>query len=56
MSTSLRPDILAALDRFISEQPDPKPTLEQAIAVAVENFLISMGLLEIPPDDEAYLA
>lgn len=52
MANTFRPDILAALDRFIAEQPDPKPSRELAVEIALENFLVSMGLLDIPPDDE----
>jgi hypothetical protein len=43
--------ILRALDAWIAEQPDPKPTHEEAILLALRDWLIALGKL---PFDEVH--
>lgn len=43
---------LPALDNWISQQPDPKPTRPQAIRLALRDWLTGLGLLKVPMDRE----
>lgn len=48
----LQPDLLAALDAWIAEQPEPKPSRPEAIRYALRDWLIGMGMLALD-DKEA---
>ena len=43
------PVTLKALDAWIAEQPDPKPSRAQAAAYLVRDGLIGMGLRRVLP-------
>lgn len=49
--TRLQPDLLAALDRFISEER-PKASRPEALRMAFRDWAIAHGYLELPPDRE----
>jgi hypothetical protein len=49
------PDIVQALDDWITMQPDPKPSRADAIEFGLRDWLTGMGLMPLPPDDEADL-
>lgn len=40
----IQPDLLADLDRFIAEEPDPKPSRPDAIRRLLGDSLVAMGL------------
>ena len=48
-SLELPNDVSAALDQWIAEQPDPKPSRVEAITLALVDWLLVMGRL---PADE----
>jgi hypothetical protein len=47
------PDVLAALDLWIADQPDPKPTRPEAVRLALRDWLTGLGLLPPKPESEA---
>lgn len=44
LSVRVPPDLLADVDTFISEQPDPKPSRPEALRYLASEALITMGL------------
>ncbi|KAB2872620.1 MAG: hypothetical protein F9K43_07530 [Bauldia sp.] len=48
----LQPDLLAALDTFIADQPEPTPTRPEAIRRLLQDHLIGLGILSIDYDPE----
>ena len=54
-SVTLPAAVLAALDRWIEEQPEPKPSRTDAIPLAVIDWLIALGhfsIRELPEGPE----
>lgn len=47
VNVRLPPDLLADLDKWIAEQPDPKPTRPEAMRQLVADTLIGMGLRKV---------
>jgi hypothetical protein len=44
LTVRVPPDLLADLDRFIAEEPDPKPSRPDAIRRLLSDALVAMGL------------
>jgi hypothetical protein len=44
--------MLKALDTWIAQQPDPKPSRPEAIRLALKDWLTGMGLLKHREDPE----
>lgn len=44
LSVRVPPDLLADLDAWIAEQPDPKPSRPDAMRRLVSDYLITMGI------------
>lgn len=43
----VQPDLLADLDAWIAEQPEPKPSRPDAMRRLVSDYLITMGLRKV---------
>ena len=50
--THASPKIVAALDEWISQQPEPRPTRAQAFGYALQDWLTGQGLLKHRDDPE----
>ncbi len=48
----VQPPDLTALDAWIAQQPDPKPSRPEAIRLAMKDWLTGMGLLKHREDPE----
>ena len=48
----LQPPDLPALDKWIAQQPEPKPSRPEAIRHALRDWLINLGLLKHRDDPE----
>lgn len=44
MGVRVQPDLLADLDAWIAEQPDPKPSRPEALRLLAADYLITMGI------------
>lgn len=49
---TLQPDLLAALDRYIAEEPPPQPSRPEAVRVLLKDQLIALGTLPAPEESE----
>lgn len=47
--SDLPEEIRAAIDRYIADQPDPKPSVREAVRILVADALIGAGYMP-PPD------
>jgi hypothetical protein len=47
----LQPPQLAALDSWIDQQPEPKPSRPEAIRVALRDWLIGLGIFPLQEED-----
>ena len=52
VNTRIAQPLLAALDTFISTQPDPKPSRPEAIRYLLRDSLAGLGLLKHREDPE----
>lgn len=48
----LTPEQLAAFERWIADQPEPKPTRSEAIRFAINDWLTGLGYLPHRDDPE----
>ena len=46
----MQPDPLAALDGYIAQQPEPKPSRPEMIRKILEDRLVHEGLIEAGPE------
>ena len=53
INSSFRPEDVSALDRWIDDQPEPKPGRPEAVRLALRDWLTGLGYLSTGESDEA---
>lgn len=52
INSSFRPEDVSALDRWIGDQPEPKPGRPEAVRLALRDWLTGLGYLPVRDDPE----